>query len=158
MCIRQAEARDIGRLCEIEVFNYRLNFYPIFKNDGFYFKEYTVCALSDAYCQSPGWIQNTFVFDDGCVKGFVRVSDGRIEKLFVEPVLQSNGIGKALLDYAVFKKNAKTLWALEKNARAISFYRKNGFDLTGETKAEEDTDEYLVKLILKEEYVHAHRA
>ena len=92
------------------------------------------------------------------MKGFVRVSDGRIEKLFVEPVLQSNGIGKALLDYAVFKKNAKTLWALERNARAISFYRKNGFDLTGETRAEEDTDEYLVKLILKEEYVHAHRA
>ena len=31
--IRPAEAKDLARIAEIEIFNYRLNFYPIFQND-----------------------------------------------------------------------------------------------------------------------------
>ena len=42
--------------------------------------------------------------------------------------------------------DANNLWALEKNERAISFYIKHGFNLTGEKKFEEDTIEYLVHL------------
>ena len=30
--IRQARMEDVARLAEIEVFNYRLNFYPIIKS------------------------------------------------------------------------------------------------------------------------------
>ena len=37
MEIRKAKISDINRIAEIEIFNYRLNFYPIFKNDDFYF-------------------------------------------------------------------------------------------------------------------------
>ena len=37
--LRQAEPRDFSRPAEIELFNYRLNFYPIFKDDGYYFGE-----------------------------------------------------------------------------------------------------------------------
>lgn len=43
--------------------------------------------------------------------------------------------------------NADNLWALEKNERAISFYKKHGFNLSGKKKFEEDTVEYLVQLI-----------
>ena len=73
-CIRPAEAKDICRLSEIEVFNYRLNFYPIFLNDEFYFSEYTVENLTSVYHQNPETLKNTCVYDDGCVKGFIRVS------------------------------------------------------------------------------------
>jgi len=39
--------------------------------------------------------------DNGIVKGFLWVDDKQIKKLFVEPVLQSRGIGSTLLEHAV---------------------------------------------------------
>ena len=35
---------------------------------------------------------------------------------------------------------------IRKNIRAISFYQRHDFHLTGQKKFEEDTTEYLVKL------------
>ena len=64
----------------------------------------------------------------------------------MEPVLQGRSIGAKLLDYAVEHFNANTLWALEKNSRAIAFYQRNGFHLTGERIPEDDTDEFLVRM------------
>jgi OPA family glycerol-3-phosphate transporter-like MFS transporter len=76
------------------VFNYRLNFYPIFRSDDFYFGELQVPALMREYADRIG---EMWVYDDGAVKGFVQVTGREIVKLFVEPVLQGNGIGAALL-------------------------------------------------------------
>ena len=143
--VRPAEPEDVGRLAEIEVFNYRLNFYPIFRDDDFYFRELTVENLEARYAAHPEWIGNTFVYDDGVVKGFVRLDGAQIVKLFVEPALQGRGIGGALLGEALARGGA-WLWALEKNARAIRFYEKHSFALTQERKPEEDTEEYLVKM------------
>ena len=144
--IRRATAKDAGRIAEIEIFNYRLQFYPIFKSDAFYFEELQVLPAAAALQADPERLAQIFVYDDGVVKGFVRVSGTRVEKLFVEPVLQGQGIGSALLDYAVQSHGACRLWALEKNTRAIAFYRRHGFALTGNKKPEDDTAEFLVEL------------
>ena len=77
---------------------------------------------------------------------FRSVADGEIKKLFVEPVLQSSGIGAKLLKYAVEQENARFLWALEKNEKAIAFYQRHGFRVTEERKFEEGTTEYLVRM------------
>ena len=53
---------------------------------------------------------------------------------------------KKLIEYAIKRLDADNLWALEKNTRAISFYKRHGFHLTGEKKFEEGTTEYLVEL------------
>lgn len=143
--IRKAVQSDAARLAEIEIFNYRLYFYPIFRSDEFYFGDLQVPSLMRAY-DDPALLNNAFVYDDGVVKGFARVKGGELEKLFVEPVLQGAGIGAALLQYAVRELGARTLWALEKNTRAIAFYQRHGFARTGEKKLEEDTEEYLIKL------------
>ena len=87
-----------------------------------------------------------YVYDDGVVKGFIKVEDTYIARLFVEPVLHNAGIGSKLLEYAVKEFNADYLWALERNTRAIRFYERNGFIATGEKKLEEGTTEYLVLL------------
>lgn len=144
--IRHAGPEDIFRLAEIEIFNYRLNFYPIFQNDDYYFAELRTDAMSAEYQKHPEWVRKTFVYADPAVKGFVRVNEKQIEKLFVEPVLQGRGIGKRLLDYAVKACGASWLWALEKNQRAIAFYERNGFFPTGEKMPEEGTVEYLIRL------------
>lgn len=87
-----------------------------------------------------------WVYDDGAIKGFIQIENGEIKKLFVEPILQGNSIGSALLKYAIDKHKANTLWALEKNVRAIRFYERYGFQTTTDKKLEEDTTEYLVRL------------
>ena len=143
--IRQATEKDLSRIAEIEIFNYRLNVYPIFKSDWFYFEYHTVPSLMEKYAVETG---SFYVYDDGVIKGFVKTSDNEIQKLFVEPVLQGNKIGDALVNFATEKLSADNLWALEKNTKAIKFYEKHGFKLTGEKKFEEDTTEYLVKLKL----------
>ena len=148
MVIRKAKLDDLARIAEIEVFNYRLNFYPIFQDDAFYFVEMQVLNVmqTDKRHMDQLWVYD----DNGLVKGFLWVDDKQIKKLFIEPVLQNRGIGTKLLEYAVSELDATYLWALEKNIRAIAFYKRHGFMVTDEKMFEEGTTEYLVKLIKTE--------
>lgn len=141
--IRRARTDDLNRIAEIEVFNYRLQFYPIFRSDEFYFGELQVPNVAKRYADS---LEDIRVWDDGVVKGFILVRSGEIKKLFVEPVLQGQGLGAKLLEYAVEHMGANILWALEKNTRAIRFYQRHGFHLTGERQLEDGTSEYLVRM------------
>ena len=141
--IRQAVLADLPRIAEIIVFNYRLYFYPIFQNDHYYFEELQVPNLMKQY---EAFVGNMWVYDDGAVKGVVQIESQEIRKLFVEPVLQGKSIGSFLLQYAIEEHRANTLWALEKNVRAIRFYERHGFQVTTDRKLEEDTTEYLVRL------------
>ena len=141
--IRKAEIRDLSRIAEIQVFNYRLYFYPIFQSDEYYFSELQVPALMRSYASE---LDSLYVYDDGVVKGFIKIENTYIARLFVEPVLQNCSIGTRLLEYAVHEHHADHLWALEKNTKAIRFYERNGFFATGERKPEEETAEYLLLL------------
>lgn len=143
MLIRPATPADLARIAEIEVFNYRLNFYPIFRSDWFYFEELQVPRVARRYADA---LDSLWVYDDGVVKGFVQVMDGEVRKLFVEPALQGSGIGAKLLAFAVSEQRARFLWALEKNVKAIAFYQRNGFRVTADRKYEEGTTEYLVRM------------
>lgn len=141
--IRQARSEDAERIAEIVVFNYRLNFYPVFQDDNFYFEELRISNQMLRYAKN---LDNIWVYDDGVVKGFIQIDGTEVKKLFVEPVLQGNSIGAKLLEYAISEKNVDHLWALEKNTRAITFYQRYGFRVTGDKKYEEDTTEYLVRM------------
>jgi len=143
--IRQAIISDLSRIAEMVIFNYRINFYPIFKNDDYYFKELQVSKLMKQYEKD---VDSMWVYDDGAVKGFIQVVNGEIKKLFVEPALQGKSIGAVLLNFAIEECGANYLWALEKNIRAIRFYERHGFHTTSDKKLEEDTVEYLVRLEL----------
>ena len=141
--VRKADRDDLSRIAEIQVFNYRLFFYPIFRSDGYYFSKLGVPSLMREY---ESGLDSLYVYDDGAVKGFIKIEGTYIARLFVEPVLQNASIGSRLLEYAVREHNADHLWALEKNTKAIRFYERHGFIPTGEKKPEEGTSEYLVLL------------
>ena len=142
--IRRATAEDACRLAEIEVFDYRLNFYPFFHTDAYFFGEMNVPALMDEYLREPERIGRTLVYDDGVVKGFIRVNGTEVEKLFVEPAFQNMGIGGRLLERAVALTGADNLLALEKNEGAIRFYERHGFTVTDERRRVDDTAEFFV--------------
>ena len=141
--IRKATKEDLARIAEIQVFNYRLYFYPIFQSDEYYFHELQVPSLMREY---ESQLDSRYVYDDGVVKGFIKIEGTYIARLFVEPVLQNASIGSGLLEYAVTEHHADHLWVLEKNVKAMRFYERHGFSATGERKPEEGTAEYLLLL------------
>ncbi len=147
MNIRKATKKDLSRIAEIYVFNNRVNYWPIFKDDGFSFGELQVVTMVDNYFGKDEILKDILVYDDGLIKGFIQMNGTEIFKIYVDTFFQSEGIGKDLIEYAINEYNADNLWALEKNERAISFYKKHGFNLSGKKKFEEDTVEYLVQLI-----------
>ena len=142
--IRKAAQDDRFRLAEIEVTDYRLYFYPIFHSDRYFFCELTVAAVAEEYRERPERIERTFVYDDGAVKGFIRVNGEEIEKLFVEPAFWGQGIGGRLLEHALAHTQARRLLVLEKNERAIRFYRRHGFHTTEQRQPVGDTNEQFI--------------
>ncbi len=146
MCIRKARVEDLSRVAEIYIFNNRINYFPIFHDEYFSFGELQVIPFAEHYLRREEVLNQLYVLDDGLIRGFFQMQETEIGKLYVDPFFQGQGIGSKLIEYAMNKLHGDHLWALEKNTRAISFYQKHGFLLTGEKKVEEGTTEYLVKL------------
>ena len=70
-----------------------------------------------------------------------RVMIGRIHSLYVGPDALGQGIGHALMSHALSTFTAwgcerAHLWVLEGNSRAVSFYERQGWQLTGDTKVD----------------------
>lgn len=152
MNIRKAATCDLSRIAEIFVFNNRINYFPIFKQEEFSFGELQVVSMIDNYFSKDEILNNLFVAEDnGIIKGFMEIRKNEIGKLYVDPCFQSRGIGDQLIEYAKDYLHADFLWALEKNIKARKFYNRHGFIENGEKEFEEDTTEYLLKLTLFKE-------
>lgn len=127
MYIRQAEEKDVSRIAEILVYNNRVNFFPIFKDENYSFGELQVVSVANEYLQDRERLQNTFVYDNGLIRGFVQLSGPEIQKLYVDTFFQNQGIGASLINFAVEEKQCNFLWALEKNSGALRFYENTVF-------------------------------
>lgn len=148
MLIRKAVKSDLSRIAEIFVFNNRINYFPIFKQEEFSFGKLQVVSLIDSYFGKEEILNSLFVAEEnGILKGFLELRETEIVKLYVEPCFQSGGIGHGLMEYAAQTLHAEFLWALEKNTRARAFYHRHGFLENGERELEEGTTEYLLKLV-----------
>jgi len=68
--------------------------------------------------------------------------NGRLHALYIDPDSLGQGIGHALMNHALSTFAAwgcerATLWVLEGNSRAISFYERQGWRCTGATKVDQ---------------------
>ena len=71
-----------------------------------------------------------YVYEDGQkIQGFIGLSDEYIEGIFVPEEMQSQGIGKLLLNYIKDRKDVLRLNVYQKNIRAIHFYQREGFEI-----------------------------
>ena len=144
--IRKATIEDVSRIAEILVFTKRMNYRPIFQNDKVSFGEIQVLPLAQEYLKTPELLEPIWVFDDEFVKGVLHVENDQIQELYVDSFFQNQGIGASLIDFAIQKCQAKSLFVLEKNTGAIRFYERHGFVLTKERQLEPGTTEYIVRM------------
>ena len=71
-----------------------------------------------------------YVYEDKQeIQGFIGLSNEYIEGIFVSAEMQSQGIGKILLNYVKGKRNKLILNVYQKNTRAISFYQREGYEI-----------------------------
>ena len=143
--IRRATEEDISRIAEILVFAKRMKYRSIFNDDAYSFGELQVIPVAEKYIEN-GFLKNMFLYDDGIIKGLIRIEKEEIIELYVDHFFQGNGIGSELIEYAKENYQVSFLWTIEKNIDAIRFYKSHGFHLTETRKFEEDTTEYLVMM------------
>lgn len=63
------------------------------------------------------------------IHGFIGLRDEYIEGIFVSDEMQSQGIGKILMNYVKGKRKKLLLNVYKKNIRATSFYQREGFEI-----------------------------
>lgn len=117
--------------------------------------------LTLAKCEEMAfrWRDNILVAKEGDrVVGFVGYGDhgpedpdtGEVFALYVLPEYHGTGVGQRLINAASEKLKAYPrlcLWAVKGNGRAIRFYEKNGFYLTGKERFSQAVSAYGVEMV-----------
>ena len=65
--------------------------------------------------------------DSGSIVGFVGTHESKIEMLFILNEVRGQGVGKALLQYAIEHLGATQVDVNEQNPQAVGFYQHMGF-------------------------------
>ncbi len=143
--IRRATKDDVSRIAEILVFAKRMKYRSIFNDDVYSFCEMQVLSVAEKYNEN-GFLNNMFLYDDGIIKGLIRIEREEIAELYVDHFFQGQGVGSELIEYAKENYPVSFLWTIEKNTDAIRFYEAHDFHLTDIKKREEGTTEYIVKM------------
>ena len=85
--------------------------------------------VADVYLPGVGevWLAE----EKGRPAGFLGCDGPHVEMLFVEPELFGRGVGGALLRHVRNRHGALRLEVNEQNAKALTFYQRQGFVITG---------------------------
>jgi len=144
---------DIPRVTEIHVFGWRCAYRGIVPDENLF----NNMLVSSRLEKTATWLNSggstdvsfgeTYVFDDGIVKGFLTLGLCRdtdkldafeLGGLYVDPCFKGQGIGTALAHYTeiIAAERGYTeicLWTFEKNLPTRSFYEKLGYTHDGAT-------------------------
>ena len=94
--------------------------------------------LGQIFCNRyEGWI----IERRGRPAGYLALSPGVVEQLYVAPEFQNRGLGSQLLDFAKEREpNGLELWVFQKNTGARRFYERHGFELKRLTNGAENME------------------
>ena len=74
-----------------------------------------------------------YVYENGeKIQGFIGLNGEYIEGIFVSGEIQSQGIGKLLLNFVKDRRSKLSLNVYQKNTQAIHFYQREGFTIQRE--------------------------
>jgi putative acetyltransferase len=68
------------------------------------------------------------------IRGFMGVSEGNLEMLFIESNARGQGVGKLLLLHAIKNLNITKVDVNEQNTQALKFYEHFGFKVTSRSE------------------------
>ena len=122
--IRKLQKSDIDRVAEIWL-NTNLKAHD-FISEQYWHGNFDM--VKEKFPQAEVYVYES----DGKVQGFIGLDGEYIEGIFVSDEMQSQGIGKVLLDYAKSRKSELRLNVYRKNTRAIRFYQREGFSVRSE--------------------------
>ncbi|HIJ53015.1 MAG TPA: GNAT family N-acetyltransferase [Planctomycetes bacterium] len=69
--------------------------------------------------------------EDGIIKAFITIKDHYIWDMVVDSQYQKKGIGTALLNFVMERKESLALGIFQKNQAGIEFFEKRGFAKAG---------------------------
>lgn len=79
----------------------------------------------------PMWLA---LDDDGRATGFMVLSEGHMEALFIDAAARGGGVGRALVAHALGLHPNMTTDVNEQNAQAVGFYERLGFRRVGRSE------------------------
>ena len=148
--LRKAKTKDIPRIAEIIIFTKRTTYRPIFKNDNVSFNEMLV-GIEITRLEQKNALDNLYVYDDGVIKAIVSIIEEtdkiKISEFFVDPFFQGEGIGTKIIEHIITLGRDLYLYVLDKNIKAIKFYKKHGFVYSGESEEFENSGFYILKYV-----------
>ncbi|MBC7848081.1 MAG: GNAT family N-acetyltransferase [Chitinophagaceae bacterium] len=74
--------------------------------------------------------------------GFIGVSDGKIEMLFIDPEWIGKGVGKTLVEFAIYELRATSVDVNEGNLQALEFYSRFGFEVYNRLEKDNEGKDY----------------
>ena len=99
--------------------------------------------------QYLGMVKLYCIRDDDRIKGFLGLSDDKIEMLFIDPELRGKGIGGQLLNFAIQELGYSQVDVNEQNTEALAFYKRYGFKVVGRTEKDATGKDYpILNLVL----------
>lgn len=122
MSVRSAEAADIPALVVIAERSYRAAFREILEED-------VLAERSAAFFAArfeTAWPRMMVALSDETPIGFLLMTDGHIDMLFIDPDASGQGVGAKLLREAE-RRGARTLECFRDNHGARRFYERYGW-------------------------------
>ena len=77
-----------------------------------------------------------YVDKNNTIKGFLGVSEEKIEMLFIHPDKTGQGIGSLLNKFAIEQLHTDKVDVNEQNEQAVGFYKKIGYKVVGRTEVD----------------------
>ena len=82
------------------------------------------------------------VSGQGEIAGFMVVSEGHLDALFIDPQAHGRGAGRALVSHALARFPRLVTDVNEQNGGAVAFYERLGFAVTGRSERDDQGRPY----------------
>lgn len=131
MIVRPARIEDIPVLAVVAARSYRAAFATILEPEVLETRD--TAFFAERFRSS--WERMLVVEQQGKIAGFLLMTDGHIDMLFMDPAVSGQGGGARLLE-AAEEKGAKSLECFHDNRGARRFYERHGWRVTREYERE----------------------